>query len=142
MAEVVFTPDRAAMRSFLSGGSGPAFRAVKKMQQGTAARAQAKVPTDKGALKRSMVITPVVVTGNSVAGGVEYRSPYAMFVHGGTKAHIIRPRNAKVLAWIVPGAKKARFARAVRHPGTKAQPWLQVAAFFTAKSQGFDFKKG
>ena len=42
-------------------------------------------------------------------------------MHGGTKAHIIRPKNKKALA-----NKKAGlfFGKKVNHPGTKANPYL------------------
>lgn len=66
-----------------------------------------------------------------------------IFVNYGTKPHWIRPRNKKVLAWkgggrpkSKPGAIKSNkgsrgrgvtvFARAVRHPGTKARDFDQV----------------
>mgnify|MGYP007071587094 FL=1 len=37
----------------------------------------------------------------------------------GTKAHIIRPKRAKVLHWVAPTGDV--FAKEVHHPGTKAQ---------------------
>lgn len=125
------------MRQFLSGASGPSFKAVKRMQDKTAGLANMKTPVDTGALKRAQVKSPVVVTGDRVIAGVEYRSPYALFVHEGTRAHIIRPRNKKVLAWTTRGSSEASYARQVRHPGTKPQRWLQTALFFAAKSEGF-----
>lgn len=45
------------------------------------------------------------------------RVPYAGFVVGGTRAHEIVPRNARVLAWEGPGGPV--FARHVNHPGTR-----------------------
>lgn len=141
MADVVWQPNRAQMRQFLSGASGPSFKAVKRVQDKTAGLANMKTPVDTGALKRAQVKTPVVVTGDRVVAGVEYRSAYALFVHEGTRAHIIRPRNKKVLAWIPRGSGKARYATKVNHPGTKPQRWLQVALFFAAKSEGFKASK-
>lgn len=48
-------------------------------------------------------------------------TPYARYVHDGTSAHIIRPKNGKALYW--PGARHP--VRMVRHPGTKANPFVQ-----------------
>lgn len=48
-------------------------------------------------------------------------APYAVFVHDGTKAHEIRPKNAKALKTPFGYRKK------VNHPGTKANPYLQKA---------------
>lgn len=68
------------------------------------------------------------------------------YLEHGTKAHIIRPKNGKVLRWPAKGTPKTlggrartgavrklgrgafAFASFVRHPGTKAQPFLIPAA--------------
>jgi hypothetical protein len=54
------------------------------------------------------------------------RAPHAVFVHWGTRPHIIRPKNKKALRWPAGGA--FAFAKKVRHPGTKADPWMVRAA--------------
>lgn len=51
-------------------------------------------------------------------------TPYAIFVHEGTKPHIIRPKNKKGLANKKTGAF---FGKEVHHPGTKANPYLKKA---------------
>lgn len=51
-------------------------------------------------------------------------TPYAIFVHEGTRPHIIRPKNKKGLANKKTGAF---FGKEVHHPGTKANPYLQNA---------------
>lgn len=138
VAELVWTPDRAAVRALLTGSSGPGYTAVRRVQDRTAALADMKTPVDTGALKQAQVKTPIVVEGDKITAGVEYRSPYALFVHEGTRAHVIRPRNKKVLAWVPRGAgAKTRFASSVNHPGTRPQRWLRTALFFAARSQGF-----
>lgn len=57
-------------------------------------------------------------------GAVEVGASYAGYVHGGTRAHIIRIRNKKVLANKRTGRV---FGKVVRHPGTRANPFLQRA---------------
>lgn len=140
MAKLVWRPDRSAMRSFLSGGSGPAYKATKRVQTRTLAYARAASPVDTGNLKSSHVATPIVVSGQSVTAGVENTSKYALFVHEGTRAHRIVPRRAKMLAWIPRGAGKAVFAREVMHPGTRKNPWLGKAAELAARQEGFDWR--
>lgn len=44
------------------------------------------------------------------------------FLRQGTRAHLIRPKKAKALAW--QGHSGTIFARLVKHPGTKAVPSL------------------
>jgi hypothetical protein len=51
--------------------------------------------------------------------------PYAGFVEFGTKPHEIRPKSAKVLRFSVGG--KTVYTKRVRHPGTKAQPFMKPA---------------
>jgi hypothetical protein len=53
-------------------------------------------------------------------------APYAAYVIKGTAPHEIRPVNASVLAFEVGG--KLVFTPIVRHPGTKANPFLEKAA--------------
>ena len=70
---------------------------------------------------------------------VQAHATYAAFVEFGTKAHDIRPRNKKALAWPTTAAGRRlsgrarkgadmRFAKRVRHPGTKPQPFLVPGA--------------
>lgn len=136
MAELVWKPNRSAMRSFLAGPQGPAYTAVRRMQDKTGALADRLVPTDTGTLKGAQVKTPIIVKGKSVVGGVEYESPYGMFVHEGTRPHVIRPKRGNVLAF-TPRGSSTVFAREVNHPGTKGQPWLRTSLSEAAKSEGF-----
>jgi len=66
---------------------------------------------------RSMMIGPA-------RGKVEAGAGYAVFVHEGTRPHIIRIRQRKVLANKREGKI---FGKVVHHPGTKANPFLQKA---------------
>ena len=97
--------------------------------------------TKTGALARSIK--------NSFKGG-EYRiwhdtqhAPHAAFVHWGSKPHVIKPKNKKALRW--PGRGGFVFAKFVRHPGYKGDPYFVAEAapdevlktfirFFTARS--------
>jgi hypothetical protein len=46
--------------------------------------------------------------------------PYTRFIIGGTRPHVIEPRNAKALRWIAhSGHGGPVFAKRVQHPGTK-----------------------
>ena len=50
-------------------------------------------------------------------------APHAIPVHQGTRPHIIRPVRASVLRFEVGG--KIVFARMVRHPGTRPNPFVK-----------------
>jgi hypothetical protein len=57
--------------------------------------------------------------------------PYALYVHEGTKAHVIYPKKAKALRWYGADGNPI-FATKVNHPGTKANHFLtdQMYLFF------------
>ncbi len=57
---------------------------------------------------------------------VQALAPYAAFVEFGTAPHEIRPVNASVLAFEASG--KMVFTPLVRHPGTRANPFMERAA--------------
>ena len=61
-------------------------------------------------------------------GGIVYidsqSAPHGPFVHQGTRAHTIFPKNKKALRWAPQGGGAFQFARVVHHPGTKSDPFL------------------
>lgn len=61
-------------------------------------------------------------TDRGAEGVVEATAEHAVFVHGGTRPHIIEPRKAKALRFEQDGA--IRFAQRVQHPGTTADPFI------------------
>jgi hypothetical protein len=105
---------------------------LRALQIATVSEAQARVPRKTGHLQRS--IRPGALREDFAI--VEARTPYAAAVEFGSKPHVIRPKNGKVLAW--PGSAAGRrlsgrartnsgrmvFAASVNHPGTRAQPYL------------------
>ena len=90
--------------------------------------------TKTGALFQSVYSRKI--TGGYEIGHDLQRAPHALFVHWGTKPHVIRPKDRKVLRWASDGKSypsSARgdffiFAREVHHPGYKGDPWLKRAA--------------
>ena len=59
-------------------------------------------------------------------------APYAKFVHYGTKPHIIKPKRKKALKTPYGVYKR------VKHPGTKANPYLENGLKNYISSGGFD----
>jgi hypothetical protein len=52
--------------------------------------------------------------------------PYGRYLHEGTKAHVIEPRNRRALRWTV--GEEFAFAKRVRVSGIKPDPFLYNAA--------------
>lgn len=99
------------------------------------ADATQRSPLDTGALRQSHRISPPTTSGKVVSMTITATQKYALAVHEGTKAHVIRPKTRTVLAW---GPKTDRvFARSVNHPGTKPRPWLRNALHAQAPRLGF-----
>lgn len=113
------------------------------IQMQAVAEAKALVPRKTGYLARS--IGPGSLTRSFAI--VHASAGYAAYVELGTKPHVIKPRSKRVLAW--PAAGSARlsgrtksggsriFARKVRHPGTKAKPYLVPGARAALGKAGF-----
>ena len=80
--------------------------------------AKKEAPVDKGILRkyiRSRVNADHAIVYNNIA--------YALYVHEGTKAHLIKPKEKKGLFW--KGANHP--VKSVRHPWTKANPFFTRA---------------
>lgn len=103
------------------------FRAAAAITRKIAAQARQDVPVRTGNLGRSIEEDALVADGPlKVKTGVTAKANYAVFVHEGTAPHTIRARNARALAFTVDGRRV--FAKSVRHPGTRPNPFLRQAA--------------
>ena len=102
------------------------------------AEAKRLVPRRTGNLGRTIRVAAITDRYVEVSAGGAAASGYAAAVEYGTKPHVIVPRRRKALAWGGPRtlggrlrvsggvtASPTNFARRVRHPGTKAKPYLR-----------------
>lgn len=88
-------------------------------------RAKVFAPVDTGRLRASIRVERRSVLGLRMRWTIGSDVEYAPMVNDGTRPHVIRPKNAKVLRFKVGG--QTVFARVVHHPGTRAQPFLDRA---------------
>ena len=102
-------------------------------------RAKVLAPVDTGRLRASIRVearrTATLRSRFTIGSDVEY----AAFVNDGTRPHIIRPRNAQVLRFVVGG--RVVFAKVVHHPGTRARPFLDQALREVAAGRGYSFRQ-
>lgn len=75
----------------------------------------AGTPVRTGIARGSIQLSQVNESGAVVSGSAKYLPS----IEEGTRAHVIRPKNAKVLAFNAGGQKI--FAKSVKHPGTPAR---------------------
>lgn len=52
-------------------------------------------------------------------------APYGIYVHAGTRPHVIVPKQKKVLRW--PSGGNFVFSKVVHHPGTKPDEFIYQA---------------
>jgi hypothetical protein len=126
-------------------------------------RAKILTPVDTGNLRASLTQV-VTITGSEVVGRVGTNVNYAIFVHEGTRPHIIRAKHAGALRFFWPKvgvvtvvpkvtrkgkwtgyiAKRKVFLVGkgyVNHPGTKGRPFLRTALVEEATRAGFLVKR-
>ena len=121
---------------------------LRNLQNATTRNAKKLSPVKTGNLRRT--IRPGYLSGSEA--WVNANAAYAAYVEKGTRAHDIRPRNAKALRFPTRGtpvtlAGRVRsshanrpgsyaFAKRVHHPGTKPQPFLLPGAKQAAEEGG------
>ena len=102
-------------------------REMRSWQRQTATQAKVTVPVRTGNLGRSHREGRVTHSAaRDTHGSVHNDADYALYVHEGTRPHVIRPRFRQALRFQVGGSTV--FARRVNHPGTRGRPWLRNAA--------------
>lgn len=82
-----------------------------------------EAPVRTGNLRRSIRLGAVNQSSAYTVASANYAAP----VEYGTRPHEIRPRRRKALRWQA-GDGGVRFARVVRHPGTRANPFMRRGA--------------
>jgi hypothetical protein len=82
-----------------------------------------------GMLRRSILRGPVAGSFASGTLAVDTKAgigmSYGVFIHDGTRPHVIEAKRRKSLRFVVGGG--FIFARSVRHPGTQPRPFMQEA---------------
>lgn len=124
MAVIDLVIDGAAMAELLRGPKGAVneFLITRSEIVKRAAVIQCNKRTNK--LSKSIVKRSSSSDGelSMIIGAYQ---PYALYVHDGTKAHVIMPKKpGGVLHWVDGGGNDV-FARVVHHPGYKGNPFLK-----------------
>lgn len=146
-----------------------AAREIAEATRWTLNRATVLTPVDEGNLRAGNQMT-MRARRLSVTGTVENHVDYALAVHNGTRPHTISASRTKALSFFwakgggvqvfVPrtragkkmgtGLRKGRNGRValwigkgfVRHPGTRARPWLDDALREMAALRGYRYTPG
>jgi HK97 gp10 family phage protein len=117
-------------RKELAAQAQPIMRRVyHKLTRRTVENAKVEAPVKTGRLRASIKEEAEHAFGEmSVRGGVSANTPYALFVHQGTRPHFIYARRASALRFFWPRVGRVVYFKHVHHPGTKPRPFLLHAA--------------
>lgn len=122
----------------LAVAAGMASPRVARVTRRILNRSRVLTPVRTGNLRASQYMT-MRVRRTYVAGTVETRVKYAIFVHDATSPHLIWARRAKYLRFEAPTGV-VHYRKFVRHPGTKGQPFLRQAMTEEAPPEGFQVR--
>lgn len=128
MAGVVYVEDPLALRAFLSWEGPPGrdferrMRTLEYRQQAGAPRRTGKMAGMIGTRRMTSDFGRYLEGAVGVNPGTGGQRGYAQIVSGGSRPHIIQPRTAKALRFVVAG--KVIYTRRVQHPGTRPNPYL------------------
>lgn len=90
-------------------------------------------PVRTGFLRANISAMPVRQVGPwRLESGVESTADYSAPVHEGARPHVIRPRQARALRFMM--GDRVVFAQRVNHPGNRANPYLRNAVHRVASA--------
>ena len=121
MPDFVFVPNVANWEREFKLPGGMVERHVAKIADVTLVDLRFTAPVHTGLMRSTSFAVP--------SGGTEWKvvspQPYSMFVHEGTRPHMIFPKGPGYpLRFFWPKVGRMVAFMHVRHPGTKAQPFL------------------
>ena len=118
---VIYQIDRPGIAAVTRNPAGPVGSHLRKIGRKLVILAKRDVGVETGKLRQSIHYT--VLTGASgLILHVGSNDPIALIHHEGTRPHIIMPNRSRALRFRQGGTMV--FARQVRHPGTRANPYL------------------
>ena len=117
-----FNLDRSRIERMLRLPGGMVYRNMKRRMRRIEAEAVRLAPGSMGSTIRTQIRRG---PGGDFQGVINVRHPAALYVTGGTRPHVIRPRRAQALRFTVGG--RVVYARVVMHPGTKPNDFLRRA---------------
>jgi len=102
-------------------------------------RAKVLTPVDTGNLRASHQMR-LTSSSNKVQGEVFTKVKYALAIHEGRRAVVIRPNKKKALKFTWHGEQFVR--KSVFQPARKGRPWLRDALREVAEGEGYKMVSG
>jgi hypothetical protein len=128
--------DRTDLRRVIRGAARQELRQVAPR---VVTRAKILAPVDTGRMRAAIGPPQYSRHWLRPKATIEVNIEYADFVHGGTRPHVIRPRHAQLLRFVVDG--QVVYARVVHHPGTRPRPFLDRALRQVTEGRGYAIRE-
>lgn len=119
-----FELHRTTIERMLRLPGGLVYRNMERRVQRVEAEARRRAPGSMGD-GNNITVQIRRGPGGDFQGVINARHPAALYVLGGTRPHMIRPVRARALRFTIGG--RTVYAKAVMHPGTKPNRFLQEA---------------
>jgi hypothetical protein len=121
---VLFVKNQAGWNHAFHSWSGTLGQWQAKKTVEVQVRAMQKAPVKTGATKGSIRFS-LGYSGGELQSSVGIGTRQGLWVHQGTRRHVIRPRNpSSHLSFFWPKVGHVVYPKQVNHPGTKANPFL------------------
>lgn len=111
-----------------------AGRDVMRVTLQTLNRSKVLCPVDQGNLRASHQFR-IRQSKNKITGEVFTKVKYALAVHEGRRALVIRPKRKQALAFVWHG--QPMFRKWVHQPARRGKPWMRDALREVAGQQGY-----
>lgn len=128
MADVIYVEDVLALRAFLSW-EGPPGRDFQRRIDTLTYRQRAGAPRRTGRMANAITsrhmtsdVGRYLEAAAGVNPGTHGQRGYAQIVSSGSRPHMIYPRFARALRFVIAG--QVIYATRVQHPGTRPNPYL------------------
>lgn len=112
--------DASRFQRLLSAVGGPGERLLRRRAERVASLAR-RYAAGHGSIPQGIVVGPYQDKSIEVIS----TNPNTLFVHNGTRKHVIRPRRKDYLRFTVGG--RVVYAKIVHHPGYRGDPFLTRA---------------
>lgn len=112
--------DMSRLQRLLSRVGGPGEALLRRKAERVAELARV-YSQGHGSIPEGIVVGPYADKSITVIS----TNPHTLLVHNGSRPHLIRPRRARALRFMVDG--RVVYARLVRHPGYVGDPYLTKA---------------
>jgi hypothetical protein len=113
--------NQSLFQSLLSRVGGPGERLLRRKAERVAALARV-YSASNGTIPQGIIVGPYENKSIDVIS----TNPHTLFVHNGTRRHLIRPRRADGFLRFEIGGRVI-YTKIVKHPGNRANPFLTNA---------------